>query len=140
MADLSIAAANVVEGTVSGMTVFKATTIAGAAITAGQLVYKLASDGKLYPSDANASSTAANISGMALHGALTNQPLQFASAGPIQVGAILTAGSWYVASTNAGSVAPMADLASGAYSSLVGYGYSTSTLVLQVTTTGVSLA
>lgn len=140
MPDLTITPANITEGVITGQSLITAATLAGESITAGQSVYKLSSDGKLYRADANASSTAAAAVGVAMHAALTNQPLKYAQSGPLNFGAILTAGSWYVQSTTAGGIAAMSDLASGAYSTLIGYGYTTGTMVLAVSATGVSLA
>ena len=72
MADISITAANVVAGanarTLDG--------IAGATITAGQLVYRDSVTGKYLLSDADSATVAArSVDGIALNSASLNQPL-----------------------------------------------------------------
>lgn len=140
MSDLAITAASIVAGTVSGFNPIVQVTSAGEALTQGQAVYRLSSDGKLYRADANASSTAAAAVGVMMNAALTDQPAQYMSSGPLQFGGILTRGTWYVCSTTAGGICPTSDLASGSYSSLLGYAYSTMTMVVGVNATGVSFA
>jgi hypothetical protein len=78
MADLVITAANVAAGAGSR----KNTGTAGATITAGQVVYQDAADGKYKLADANSGTAAARApAGIALHGALAGQPLSILSRG-----------------------------------------------------------
>jgi hypothetical protein len=139
MADLVITVANVVRGGVNSIPQTLETGVAGAAVTAGQVVYEDPTDGKWKLADANASQTAATVKGIALHGALANQPLQVIKGGPLTLGAILTPGQWYVTSANPGGIAPVADLASGWYSSRLGYAYSASVLIVDINATGIPL-
>lgn len=141
MADLTITAADVVKGGVGSIPVTTENGIAGATVTAGQVVYEDATDNNKWKlADANVSDAAANVKGIALHAALAGQPLQVIKGGPLTLGAILTAGHWYVLSATAGGIAPVADLASGHRSTLLGYAYSTSVLIVAPQVTGVTLA
>jgi hypothetical protein len=139
MADLTITAANITPGTTTGYSPVKVTGTAGETITAGQSVY-LSSDGKVYKADANSSSTTAAAVGISLHGATANQPLTYQTGGSMNFGAILTAGTYYVASATAGGIAPTADLTTGWYSTLLMYAYSTSVGIITPTATGIAVA
>lgn len=116
MADLSITAANVVAASTSTT---KAGT-AGATITAGQAVYKLAADGLIHPADANDSAKYKAV-GIALNGASVNQPIDYVEkSNDLDIGATLTIGTVYVLSATAGGVAPAADLTTGDYAVILG--------------------
>lgn len=141
MADLVITPANVIKGSVTAYPNLTATGIAGETITAGQAVYINASDSnKIYKADANASSSSAAAVGIALHAALAGQPVQYMTSGALTFGAILTVGQYYVVSATAGGIAPTADLASGWYSTLLMWGYSTSVAIVNPIPTGVAIA
>ena len=134
MAALTITAANVLKG--SNATLVNGT--AGATITAGQLVYldSATNTYKLTDSDVVAAASAA---GIALHGSLANQPLQILAAGPITVGATMTAGVVYYASPTAGGIGPVADLVATNRSIVVGVATSTTVLNVQIVDSGVVL-
>lgn len=140
MADISITAANITPGTATGFSFNKTTGTAGETITAGQSVYLKASDNKIYLADANASADTAAAVGVSLHGALAGQPIAYGTSGPLNFGAILLAGKWYVVSATAGGIAPVADLTTGWYSTMLFYGYSTSVGILMPTVTGIVCA
>lgn len=136
MADLSITAASVVKGanavTESGT--------AGATITAGQVVYRDASDLKCKLADCNSATAAVRSPrGIALNGASDGQPLVIQRSGEITIGATLTVGSTYYLSATAGGIAPLADLGSGDYPTVIGVAKSTSVLVLSFTEAGAAL-
>lgn len=137
MADISITAANVVKGSNA---VVEAGT-AGATITAGQVVYKDASDGKYKLADADSATAAAKAPrGIALNGASNNQPLSILRSGDITIGATLTAGTaYYLSPTTAGGICPLADVASGDDVVLLGLAESTSVLGVDIQITGVTL-
>lgn len=139
MADLVITPANITPGSVSGMNPAKTTGTAGESITAGQSVYIKSADSKIYRADADASSEAAGAVGVALHAALAGQPITYQTSGPLNFGAILTAGKYYVASANPGGIAPVADLATGWFSTLLLYAYSASVGILTPTATGIAV-
>lgn len=128
MADLSITAANVAAGTGA----VKETGTAGATITAGQAVYKDASDSGKFKLADNDSATAAvrSFYGIALHGASSGQPLTVLKEGPITIGATTAVGVVYCLSSTAGGICPNADIATGDYNTVIGVG--TSTTVIQV--------
>ncbi len=141
MADLTITAATIQPATVTGYPTATKTGVAGETITAGQSVYINSSDSnKIYKSDANASSAAAAAVGIAMHGATSGQPITYCTEGALAFGAILTAGQYYVASATAGGIAPTADLTTGWYSTLLMWGYTTSTAIVRPTATGVAVA
>lgn len=134
MADLSITVANVVKGT-SART---ETGIAGATVTAGQMVYLDTADNKYKLAD-NDSATALvrTVRGMALHGSLAGQPLTVLLSGQVSLGAILTVGTVYCLSSTAGGICPAADIASGDYLTVIGVPLSTSILDVMVKESGV---
>jgi hypothetical protein len=134
MADLSITAANVLKG--ANAVVYYGT--AGAAITAGQVVYKDAATGTYKLADSNVAG-ATTPAGIALHAAATGQPLAVQTAGDITLGAVLTAGAAYYLSETAGGIEPAADLGSGETIALLGLAKSISVLALKITMPGVTI-
>jgi hypothetical protein len=128
LADYSITAANVVAG--SGAKKVSAYN-AGATITAGQAVYLDSSTSTLKLAD-NDSATAAVRSpvGIALHAALSGQPLTYCASGPLTLGASLAVGDVVCLSSTAGGLCPSADIAAGDYNTIMGI--ATSTTVLDV--------
>ncbi len=136
MADLTITAANVVAG--SGAKIVNGK--AGATITAGQVVYLDAADGKYKLADAD-SATAAIRSpvGVALNGAANNQPLAICTSGPVTIGATMTAGVTYYLSPNPGGIAPVADILTGDYPVIMGLATSATVLTVKIQEAGVAL-
>jgi hypothetical protein len=134
MSDISITATSVLQGgnavVVHG--------IAGAAITAGQVVYLDAATGKWKLADANGSGTT-HPGGIALNGAASGQPVAVQTSGDITVGGSLTAGSRYYLSGTAGGIMPEADLTTGDNVALLGLAKSTTVLALKITEPGVTL-
>jgi hypothetical protein len=136
MADLTITAANVKKTDSTLIT----EGIAGATITAGQPVYKdSTASNKLKPADADVLASAAAV-GIALHGASADQPLKYATSGNLALGAVMTAGAVYVVSTTAGGIAPVADLGSGDFVTLLGIATSTSNLKLSISVSATAKA
>lgn len=139
MADITITAASVVAGagarTENG--------IAGAAVTAGQIVFlDSATTGKWQLADADAATAAARGQGkigVALNGAALNQPLAVQTEGPITIGATVVAGTAYYLSPTPGGIAPLADILAGDYVTLVGIATSASVIKLDFQYSGVSL-
>lgn len=136
MTDLSITAANVVKGA-------NAVTeqgISGATITAGQVVYRDAADLKYKLADCDSATAAVRAPrGIALNTASDGQPLQILKEGSITIGATLTAGTTYYLSATAGGIAPLADLGSGDYPTIIGIATSTSVLKVNLTESGAAL-
>lgn len=143
MSDVSITAANVL----AGANAKKRKGIAGATITAGQVVYEDASDGFSFKlADADASAATAAALGIALQGASDGQPLEivtedddFTPGGTLSLSAAADTGI-YVLSGTAGGIAPMDDLAAGDYPVILGVAKSTSKMVLKIVRGGTVLA
>lgn len=86
---------------------------AGASLTAGQAVYKDASDSdKIKACDADVQASAACV-GIATHAAASGQPIMYQTGGAITMGATMTKGEHYFCGTTAGELVPLADLSSG---------------------------
>ncbi len=129
MTDLVITAANV---EAVPTTVPLKFGIAAEAITAGQAVHKLTSDGLIYLSDADHATVAKRtVNGVAMNSAAAGQPVGYAGPGDtINIGATLTQGEIYVLSGAAGGVAPEADLSSGEQVCIIGVGLSAANMLL----------
>lgn len=118
MADISITAASVA----ASANAKKKRGIAGATITAGQPLYENGADaGKLYLADANASAQTAVVVGLALHGALAGQPIEYVyedddyTPGATLSLSVAADSGVYVLSATAGGIGVMDDLAAGMY-------------------------
>lgn len=129
MADISITAGSVVPGTNAQVS----RAIAGATITAGQTVYiDTTASNVLKLADANSSSLTATVAGIAVCGGAAGQYVTYQTSGRLTLGGTITAGGVYVASSTAGGVAPVADLASGWRTSTIGIGLSTTVLDVRI--------
>lgn len=136
MADLTITAASVISSNSSGIE----HGTAGATITAGQVVYRDASDGKYKLADNNSATAAVRSPrGIALNGASNGQPLAIHREGHITTGATMTAGVAYYLGDTPGGICPVADLASGEYPSVLGVSTSTTVLDVNIQEAGVAL-
>ena len=120
MADLTFTASQVLPDS-TGTTV---RGTAGATITAGQPLYLDSVTNTYKLADANASALTAAAVGLALHAALSGQPITLQTGGSptMGAGAAPTVGIVYVVSATAGGLAPAADLASGHYTTIMGVG------------------
>lgn len=137
MADLVLTAANVLATGGSR----KLDGVAGAAITAGQVVYREAATGTYKLADCDSGTAEARSpKGIALNGAATGQPIKVHVGGPITLGAVLTAGVTYYLSPTAGGICPVADVASADYPVILGIAKSASVLDVKVHEAGVALA
>lgn len=136
MADLTITAANVVKGADANYE----TGTAGAAITAGQSVYKDTSDSNKWKLASSATTSALAGSGgigISLHAASSGQPVVVQTSGTVTIGATLTVGQVYVVSASAaGGIAPFTDLNTNNYVTLLGYGDTTANIKMLGTVTG----
>ncbi len=136
MAAISITAASIVPDTTSA-NYNVLTGIAAVTITQGQAVYRLTA-GTIGLADANASTPAFTCVGISVSSALAGQPIQYQIAGDLAFGAVLTAGKVYVlGAVAAGDIAPVADLASGWYTNILGYAISTTVLRMNLVATGI---
>lgn len=129
MADITVTAANVAAGANASTEI----GTAGVTVTAGQLLYKDSTDSShLKLADADASQATAQLVGIALHGSLDGQPLKFQVEGDCNPGATVAVGTTYVVSGTAGGIAPIADLASSDYTSILGIATTTSNIEIQL--------
>ena len=146
MADLSITVANValVAGQQSSIQPVSANQLAGATITAGQPVYlSAASTWLLARADTTALASGVGTTwGIALHGALTGQPVAVLTAGQITIGATVALGTQYVlsASGTAGKIAPYSDLTTTNLVSVIGVAISTTVIAFAPNATGIAHA
>ncbi len=133
MADLTVTAASVLftSGT-------KQDGVAGASITAGQVLYLDSSTTTLKLAQADGTAAEADAVGIALNAAGTGQPVVYAKQGSvINIGATTAKTTTYVVSATAGGVAPQADLVST--NKIVRLGYATATdgsFVVDIKNTG----
>lgn len=132
MVDVTVTAANVAPTS----TTKRQTKIASVAITAGQVVYVNASD-QLALADADLSEAAAAAVGVALNSCSANQPCSYAASGDVTFNAGLTKGAVYVASGTAGGIAPVADLASEDYVTILGVASTATNLQVNIYASGV---
>jgi len=128
MADITVTAASVVAASSASRT----NETAGGTITAGQAVFKNSSNVWLaaQADSADTAGTAGKI-GIALNGAAINQPVSVVTAGALTAGATLVVGETYVLSAAAaGGIAPVGDLETGDYVTVLGVATSTSVLAV----------
>lgn len=134
MADISQTAANVAIG---GQSVKTEIVQYGEAVTQGMTLYQSTADSKYYKTDADAEATA-KCSAIALTpGAsdaygLVAKPSTTPGKSLINLGATLTVGAVYVVSVNPGGIAPLADLGSGDFVTIIGVATTTALLDFQV--------
>lgn len=110
--------------------------IAGATITAGQVVAKHATNGKYVLADADGTGVT-RPSGIALNGASDGQPLTIVKAGDVTL-AGMTAGVSYFLSPTAGGIAPRADVLTGDIVTHLGIAKSATVLALDIQFSGVA--
>jgi hypothetical protein len=136
MADISITAANV--KLISGPS---QRLVLGAAVAAGELVYKEASSSKAKLADNdNATAEVRAVFGMALGGGATDQPVLFAqNTAIVDVGAVLTAGVDYYLSGTPGKICPRADVTTGDDPVRIGMALTPSRLQLDLNDPNVTL-
>lgn len=121
-ADLTITSTSVVPG--ANAVIREA--IAGAAITAGKIVYKSATDGKLYLADCDSATHAVRDAvGLAISTGATGSRVHYViEDDDLTIGATVSNGAVYVLSATAGGIAPLADATTGWYPTVVAVGKS----------------
>jgi hypothetical protein len=136
MTDISVTAGNVV----AGANAKKLPGTAGAAITAGQVLYRAAATGKLLPVDVDSGTAEVRVPvGIALNGASDGQPIDFVYEGDVNVGGTLVVGTIYVASDTAGGIMPAADLEAGDYVSVLGVASAANNLKMKLIVSGAAV-
>jgi len=144
MADITVTAANVAQGTGAAV---DHQFLAGETITAGQSVYRKASDGRWWKAQCDSAAEevgngTASVPrfGVSLHGALAGQPLSVQTSGPYTAGGTVVAGTPYVVSATAGGICPHADLVATNKVTFIGYGISTTQIQIAPIITGLTVA
>ncbi len=135
MTDLVVTAANVLEGASAR----KQTGVAGATITQGQSVFADTS-GQLIGAQKDVDAASAAAVGIALGAAEAGQPLVYQSGGEIDVGATLVVGETYVVGAAAGGIAPIADVLSTNFATILGVATAAGVLKLGILQSGVAHA
>ena len=133
MVDLVITAASVKKTATSQFT----PGIAGAAITAGQaLAQNAAGVMVLYDAD-SATAELRVFKGIALHAAAVDQPISYATKGPLTIGAAVVASTPYFGSATPGGICPAADVVTGMFATFLGFGVSATQIDVQAVAAGV---
>lgn len=135
MADLTVTAANVAAQSGAGTQ----RKNAGAAITAGMALF-LATDGDVEPAQHDVDAATARCIGVALCDAAVGQPVVYAVSGQVNLGATLVVGETYVVGAAGGGIAPVADVGTGDFSTIVGVAVSSSLLKMGINESGVAHA
>lgn len=136
MADITITVASVLPSA----NAVRSWGTAGAAITAGQALYRDTADSnKLKLADANGVSPANDLEGVALHNASAGQPIEYQTGGDITIGGTVVKGTVYVLSATPGGIAPAADLAAGHTVNLIGVAGSTTEIKMRKFSSGVTI-
>jgi hypothetical protein len=135
MSDIAITAANVI----ASANAATSRGVAGATITAGMPVYLDSTVGKYKPADANGSGDATLVRGIALHGASDGQPLIFATEDPdFTLGGTVAAGTVVVVSATPGGIAPVADVVTGWFTTVLGVGKGSNKIAMKIAAAGVA--
>lgn len=125
--DVSITAANVIPGANAQYRY----GIAGAAITAGQLVYLDVTTGTWKLTDTNVVASA-DVDGIAIVSTASGAPITVITQDDdLTLGGTAAKGTIYIASATAGGIAPSADLTTGWYAVVVGLGKSTTKIIFR---------
>lgn len=135
MTDLVITPANVLEGTQAR----KQRKTAGAQITQGDSVFLDTSD-QLQAAEKAVDAASAAAVGIALNSGEAGQPVTFQSGGEIDVGSVLVVGETYVVGAAAGGIAPIADVVSTEFSTILGIATAAGILKLGILQSGVAHA
>lgn len=136
MADLVVTAGNVLAGTGAKTK----TVTAGVTITAGQTVYKDASDSGKYKLAIDTSVAASNVEGIALHGASNGQPLTILTGGSINPGATVAVGVVYGVTDTGGGIGAISERNAGDYISVIGIGTTTTNIAVNLQVSGIAMA
>lgn len=136
MADLTITAASVGLSDVAGASV--QVVQVGEAVTQGVPVYRLASDGKYWQTDSNASAATAVAAGIILTSAATDDYAVMALPGSfIDLGATLTVGDTYYVSVNKGLIADAAPV-TGGFNTILGMAITASQFEFKPNVSGIA--
>jgi hypothetical protein len=110
--------------------------LAGESLTQGQPIYQ--SSGSWYRCDANDTAAKAASGGIVLSPAATSGYFVYAAPGTdVDLGATLTVGETYIVSANVGAIAPIGDLATASYLTILGVATAAGTLKFNPQVSGV---
>ncbi len=112
---------------------------AGAAITAGDSLF-VNGAGAVVPAQHDVDAASAQCVGIALNDAAIGQPVVYQVTGDIDVGATLVVGETYVVGAGPGSIAPVADIGAGDFSTVIGVAIAADTLRMGILASGVARA
>ena len=136
MTDIVITPASVIAGADASIDF----GVAGATITAGQVVYLETASNMLKLADNNSTDIEVRTPrGIALNGAATGQPIAVIRSGQVAIGGTLVANVAYYLSDTPGGICAVADLAAGEYPTLLGMAKTATSLDVHIYTTGGSL-
>lgn len=138
MADITVTAASVIPG--SGARRIEKVIDTAVTVTAGQSVYIDATSGKLKLADADAAASAAAVGIAELGGGAGQQIPVVYEDDAFTAGATLVVGETYVVSTTAGGIAPIGDLATGDYTTILGIATTAALLKLRIMVGGTARA
>ena len=134
MTDIAITAANV--GLTDDSGVSHRIVQYGEATAQGTSLYLKAADGKYWLANAGALATAAAV-GIALTPGGANEYGIMVEEGPIDLGTAIAAGITYAVSATAGGIAPIADLTTGNYTTILGVALASGKFDLSIYQSGV---
>ena len=136
MADVSVTASNVQ----ANASAIRRRGIAGEAITAGQPVYRNSSDGRIYRADANDTEAKAAAVGISVGEASgAGQAIEYQDDLTVTIGGGLTVGTTYAVSATVGGIAPVADLVTDDYVTILGVATTASVLKIAINVSGVQV-
>jgi len=137
MATITFTAASVLPLTTSTTVVFSSnSTVAGESLTAGDFVYKKASDLRYWKAD-NTTSEKSTVAGIVANSALAGQRFNLITKDTaLPVGSVLGYGNFYGLSATAGKMCDIADIGTtpNIYKKYIGQGATASTLTFDFTT------
>ena len=99
-----------------------------------------ASDSRYYLSDANVDVATAAANGISLTGAALDGFVVLVTDGSLDLGATLIVGDVYVVSATSGKIAPIGDLVSTQFTSILGHATDANTLKIDFNATGTAKA
>ena len=115
------------------------TAEAGVAISAGDSVY-VDSAGLVQQCEHDQTAVEAACLGIALNDAAVGQPVTYQISGVIDLGSVLAAGEVYVVGAGAGAIAPVADIGTGDFATVIGVAVSATNLKIGINASGVAAA
>ncbi len=133
---LSVTATSVLPGSDANI----ADGIAGASITAGQVLYLDSTTNTLKLAQCDGTTAEATVAGIAMNGGATGQTIRYAKGGTITIGGTIAAGTPYVVSATAGGIDAFSALVSTNKVSYIGWASTTAIMTVAINNTGTTLA